>query len=213
MLVRRSTLSERIVILSNLLSLLLEALWSNNLLDTDTGLQWFFEACVEAGPERCGLYESSAEKVKARLEALFARLKVRPIAVSKHAATDLYSIGLPYGLVDYALVRWLVFRFLYTPYARLNVTANFASSLSFWLNEAEKGNGEPIWTAVKENQLQCRCSEPMPESNHVADAGIAILCGDGEKVEDTVEELEEHQARLAQESSFGELWTIRAVCV
>lgn len=171
----------------------------------------FYEECVEAGPDLCTLFELSADKVQARVDALFERLKVRPIAVSTDAKG---STGLDYGLVDYALVRRLVFAFLYTPYAPLAPTPNFASALSYWLSEAEKGNGQPLWNAVKgtQEQFKCRCPTPLPSTNPGLDPTLAILCGDGDKVEDSIDEIEAHQSRMAQDSSFAELWPWRVIC-
>lgn len=148
--------------------------------------------------------------MKARLDALFEKLKLRPIAVPTNATN---ANGLDYGLVDYALVRRLVFAFLYSPYGSDMPTV--ATSLSHWLAEAEQGNGAPLWAVMRmaQEQLRCQCSPLDPPPSSGLDATLAIICGDGEKVEDTVEEIEEHQARIAEDSSFAELWTMRAFCV
>ena len=60
---------------------LLLALWSQNLVDTEKGLGMFFEQCADAGPELCGLYESTSQKVEARYNALLDTLKRRQLAV------------------------------------------------------------------------------------------------------------------------------------
>ena len=171
-----------------------------------------FEACVEAGPDRCGLHEASAAQVKARFDALFAKLKRRPIAVSTNSTR---ATALDYGVVDYALVKWLVLVFLYSPYATTPGVAGLAGLLFNWLREAEEGDAAAIWAVMSALQgiSQCECPRGAPPTSEFQDAFHAISCGDGDRVEDTVEELEAHQARIMEDSFFGDLWTFRAVCV
>lgn len=109
-----------------------------------------------------------------------------------------------------------MFTFLYTPYGHpLANASNAATVLSYWLNEAEKGNGTPLWNAVKgdEKQFECQCPKSDRPPLPTIDPFYAILCGDGDKVEDSVADLEAHQARMAQDSSFAELWAFRVACV
>lgn len=194
---------------------LFEAKWSNNLVDADKILEEFFAGCVAAGPDRCALYDSTTKKVEARLNVLLESLKRRPLAVSldvdHRSSTD-------YGLVDYELVRRLLFDFIYNPYADASIMpgAHAAPLLASALHEAEKGNGWPLWDAYKSKDIsfhcQCPGSTSVPAQKGLEHT-LAILCGDGDEVKDSIEELEDFQARMAETSTFAELWTLRARCV
>ncbi|PSS36784.1 hypothetical protein PHLCEN_2v1415 [Hermanssonia centrifuga] len=188
------------------------ALWSNNLVDTDAVLDWFFESCAEAGPEACALHESSAEKIKSRLNSLYESLKYSPIPVSAKGSD---FTAADYGLVDYALVRKLIFGFLYAPYPGMRPGGVTPSALASALAAAENGNGLPLWDLQKNGteQFKCKCgggANPVPRTDG---ATVAIACGEGDVVEDSIEELQAHYEKMSQDSTFAELWTVHASCV
>lgn len=182
------------------------ALWSKNLVDTEAGLKLFFEGCVEAGPKLCGLYESTAEKVQARYENILTNLKRRPLAVPTIGQD---STAIDYGVIDYTLVKSLVFLFLYSPYARAPDASSVASHLSFRLSEVEKGEGLPLWNAIKYGLPRFECTRG-PHATLVPVATYVIACGDGKAVNDSVDELEEFFYEL--NSTFADVWPIRARC-
>lgn len=181
------------------------------MLDTDASLQDFANACVEAGPDVCALYKSDSSAVKARIDAVFANLKNRPLAVEGSGAPG--STPVDYGLVDYSVVRRLVFNFLYRPYSPgpLNATA-----LAGALAAAEGGDGGPFWELQKarENAFLCECTS-APKPPRVADGaevGLAVACGDGDVVGDSLEELQVHFDAVGKTSSFADMWTHRVRC-
>ncbi|KAI0702271.1 Alpha/Beta hydrolase protein [Cytidiella melzeri] len=188
-----------------------DTLWHKNLVDTDTGLSMFFEACVEAGPRQCGLYESSAYQVKSRYDSLMDNLLHRPVAVS--SINQWHSSALDYGIIDYSIVKAVIFRFLYSPYMLSPGMPSFASQLSFLLSEIEQGNGLPMWNVLKSGlpYFTCSCTPnaPKPTLRH-PDALWTYMCGDGEVVEDTAEEYAEYLAHL--NSSFADMWALRGHC-
>ena len=189
---------------------LLPALWSQNLVDTEKGLGMFFEQCADAGPELCGLYESTSQKVEARYNVLLDTLKRRPLAVFTNGED---STAQDYGVVDYSMVKSTIFMFLYNPYAGILGHPSAASRLSFLLNEVEKGNGLPLWNTLKLGlpHFQCKCGQDDPLAVLPTPATtITILCGDGKVVDKTIEELEDHQ--LGMNSTFADLWPWHARC-
>jgi hypothetical protein len=108
----------------------------------------FFEACVDAGPDACALHAAAASTIKARVANITAQLKSRPLpVVSDHS----------YGLVDYRLLRELLFHFLYAPYGV--APRPTAQSLSVALVAVEAGDGRPLWELVAGDQpnIVCPC--------------------------------------------------------
>ncbi|KAI0086450.1 TAP-like protein-domain-containing protein [Irpex rosettiformis] len=189
-------------------------LWSQNLVDTEKGLDMFFEECVAAGPDLCGLYESNAQKVKARFNGIIENLKRRPLAVP---ASDRDSTSLDYGVIDYAIVKNIVFLFLYNPYVNLlypgQSESSAASRLSFHLSEVEKGNGLSLWNVIKSGlpHFECHCGSESPESPLLTPlTTLSIMCGDGEAIRDTIDELEDHMYEM--NSTFADLWPWRVRC-
>ncbi len=175
-------------------------------------LDWFFESCAEAGPEVCALHENSAAKIKLRLNSLYESLKRNPIAVPAKGSD--FTAG-DYGLVDYALVRRLIFGFLYSPYPGVKEAGITPSALASALAAAETGNGVPLWDLQKNDaaQFKCECSSGAKTIPNTNGATAAIACGDGDAVEDSVEALQAHYEKMSQDSMFAELWTdTRARC-
>ena len=175
--------------------------------DTDKTLKWFTDACADAGPDECALYESSPAKVAARVENLFAKLKTRPIAVT----LPRNSTGVPdYGVVDYGLVRGLVFAFLFEPMGHGTMTAGTMARI---LASADHGDGLPAWNAQKDAlpQLKCECPS-APALPAMGDGSYAIACSDGDPVNDSLEELQERYEKMAKDSSFADMWGLRVAC-
>jgi hypothetical protein len=212
------------------------AQWSNNLRDTDAGLDMFYDACAASDPKTCALHESTGAAVKARTEAIFAQLKARPMAVlplrssvnSNSTADgfgadtdqDISDAGkLQYGIVDYASARHLVFQFLYKPYAAGQGVGNTnATSLAHALAAVEHGNGRPLFElaqALEGKEFRCECDKDKePETTAIdgRETTLAIACSDGDVVEDSVEELQKHYEGMAEMSSLAEFWGVRVQC-
>lgn len=165
---------------------------------------------MDAGKDDCALYQSDSKNVMERLNRLFESLKLRPIAVEDHAVG---STALDYGLVDYSLVRRLVFAFLYRPYSPGPLSA---TALAHAIAAADAGDGRPFWELQKtrEERFLCECAGTAKPTRVAsgAEMGLAVACSDGDAVEDSLDELRMHFEKLAQTSSFADMWTHRVRC-
>ncbi|EIN12406.1 hypothetical protein PUNSTDRAFT_130657 [Punctularia strigosozonata HHB-11173 SS5] len=182
--------------------IIVDALWSNNLRDTDKGLDIFYAAC--ANSTDCALHESTPYAVRSRVDAIFASLRRNPIPVSLNGSTD-------YGLVDYTLVRENVFWWLYSPYQKAPMSAPVLASA---LAALERGDGRPFWALHKpELKLECDCSPTKPAAALLSwESFYAIACGDGKPVDTDVEGLHAFYDEMAKDSSFAEVWEPRLDC-
>jgi pimeloyl-ACP methyl ester carboxylesterase len=184
-----------------------DTLWDKNLADTDTGLRMYFEACADAGPELCGIWEPTTAEVSARYDSILQNLKRRPLAVPSNSTT---SSDLDYGIVDYATVKSVVFAYLYSPYPQVpGKTASAASTLSFYLSEIEKGNGLPLWNVWKGTLPHFVCTCPPGAPGNVPatlspDALMTYMCGDGRVVDQSIEEMEQFLKGI--NSTFADVW-------
>jgi hypothetical protein len=167
----------------------------------------YFEACVDAGPELCGIWEPSAAEVKARYDSILDNLKHRPLAVRSNSTK---SSDLDYGIIEYMMVKQAVFAYLYSPYRQVpDQQASAASILSFHLSEIEKGNGLPFWNALKTTLPHLACSCPPDAPGNITesltrDALATYMCGDGRAIHESIGEMEEYLKGF--KSSFADLW-------
>lgn len=145
--------------------------------------------------------------MQARYENILNNLKRRPLAV---LTKDANSTASDYGVIDYATVKALVFRYLYSPYP--SVSNNPASNLSFRLSEVEKGDGFPLWKTLKpiRPQFQCDSKPQVALLDPSYTPTYAIACGDGEPVNDSIDELDGFYRGF--NSSFTDMWPTRARC-
>ena len=169
------------------------------------------DACVAAGPTSCPLYESTTEKVHARLTAIFDALKRRPLPVYNNIT------GKEYGLVDYKLARRALFTLLIAPYG---TTTKYPSVDRLRaLADVEKGDGLALARLAgivpADAPFSCSCpGEPRPPIADTPDATAAIVCADAEAArgEDTVEDLEEHFRKMSEGTEFADQWPFRTYC-
>lgn len=186
------------------------ALFSDNLLDADKVLDWFLRDCVAAGPEQCTFHSPSVPELKTRLLKLLDSLKARPLPVTTSPTP---ASPTEYGIVDYAFTMRALFAFLTSPSPSI-VNPVPATSLAAALLAAEQGDGIPLWNLYTFTLLQFEfnCDARSPLGSITNDGLAAILCTDGDPVEDTVEELQALFDRMAQYSMFSVIWTQRARC-
>lgn len=180
-------------------------LWSNNLRDTDAGLFQIYQACVDAGPSVCPIYETSVDEVNARVNSLLEKLKVHPISFYNS------STG-AYGTLDYSAAKGSIFTVLYNAHKA-------GARLTHAIADAEKGVGQPLYDlssrVVSSEALECDCPAsplPLPFSNS-AENTLAIACGDAGPTEATLEETREFYEEMGKSSTFAEMWWIRLGCV
>lgn len=171
----------------------------------------FFDACVQAGRRRCALHEPTARLVEVRLDRIFATLKKRPLAVPPLDSDRDDRLG--YGIVDYAAARQLVFRFMFSPYLGVGRASPTAAELASALAAVERGDGRPLWILQQPAQqtFRCDCSgdDEQPLTTPDDPSARAIACGEAGLYLDTVHELEAHYNRMAEGSSYADVWPNR----
>jgi hypothetical protein len=139
-------------------------------------------------------------------------LKKRPLAVP--AVNDTIGTSTDYGLVDYQAARRVVFQWLYKPYTA-------AHTVAAALAATEAGDGRPLWELSKSALLDyhCDCGSKRPDDGGPSvrsqvgrEKTLAIACSDGDVVEDSLDELQEHYEGMAKDSAFAEMWSMRLSC-
>ncbi|TCD64930.1 hypothetical protein EIP91_003427 [Steccherinum ochraceum] len=182
------------------------AQWSTNLLDTDAGLFGIYQACVDAGPLVCRIYEKTADEIHARVQKLLAQLRTTPVSFYNETSGA-------YGVVDYSLVTRVIFTTLYKPY-------NTGERLTSVLADLELGNAEPIFqiseTKIAQGYITDDCVCPSVPYETVAHIGrenmLSIACSDAPPVEDDLPTLKGYFEKMAELSMFAETWWPRIGC-
>ncbi|KAF9552230.1 hypothetical protein CPC08DRAFT_296555 [Agrocybe pediades] len=175
-----------------------EVLWTKNLLDVDEAMDSFFRGCHSAGPDKCDFWAPSANDIGKKLTNIYDNLKSRPIPVNTNKG---------YGLVDYAMVRELVFRSLYSPYASFKPLASALEAIS-------AGNGSLAFDMAFIPPNKCSCDPPDGSSHNVADAQNALVCNDGVDVPEDLASFEEYFESLSRDTVWSEIWaSVRLSCV
>jgi hypothetical protein len=169
----------------------------NSLRDTDKSLQVFFDQCAASSPLDCAFYSPTSSEIKARLDKLYLTVATEPIAVQT-------ATGYGYDYVDYSALRSTVFGMLYAPYL-------FAPLLAEALKELEQGNGTGIISLIRGNvsKLECKCGQPPKTVIPADEAGIAILCGDGQVMPEKspVALFAKYLMTVQNYSSFADVWS------
>lgn len=176
---------------------LIPALWDNNLLDTWKGYQLLFDACSASKPSECALHEDTPELVRARIDAILDNLKTRPLYL-RHS-----NDSSNFDTVDYASVKSVIFQSLYRPYLKFE-------NLTLALAALERGDGVPILKMQDETtHLACKCSssgkEGFADTENAEEAQMAIACGDGDIVKDTLEDVKRYHERTSEISEFADM--------
>jgi hypothetical protein len=165
--------------------------------DTDKVLEVFFSECASAGPEGCHFYAPTAHAVSQRLMALYESIRAQPVVV--HTTS--------YGIVDYSLLRRVIFTSLYLPYTLFPILAKALSDL-------EAGDGTTLFELVAHQNFECHCDEKSaPFYDNSFEAQTAIMCSDAQEVHDSPQELHTYYEDLVKVSSWAELLgSIRIRC-
>ncbi|CAK7237908.1 hypothetical protein SEUCBS140593_010195, partial [Sporothrix eucalyptigena] len=158
----------------------------NFLHDTDKVMQAFFDLCHRAGPDICAFYADSPAAIRARLDALFASLKVQPIVVpvDKDNGPEIPDI------ITYSRVRKMLSTTLYQPQRAFE---RFALTLL----ALESGDGRPFYeqTTAKQPFTTVCQAETIPPTVPLSgfdegtdDAFGAIMCSDSVPLPNTTAE-------------------------
>ncbi|KAJ7259812.1 Alpha/Beta hydrolase protein [Mycena rebaudengoi] len=157
------------------------------LTDTDKVLQSFFDGCVAAGPELCAFYKPTAAEIADRLTALTASIRAHPVPVVTPRG---------YGIVDYSLLRQTISTSFYVPYILFPPLAAGLAAL-------EQGDGSIIFSLLHQEPFTCG-SSTVPFHLNNGEAVYGVQCGDGPKVNDSIEALQSFFENAAQTSPFAE---------
>jgi len=179
------------------------ALWSNNFIDTDKTMFALCEACVEAGPEECLLYEQSTADVYARIMNIHGSLRSSP--------ASFYNQGSGvYDILDAGVLGQAIFTTLYNPHAAGAILLAALAAL-------EKGDSYPIWQMSTRRQLKQSLACTCPEQTVVPYLGlfhtVAIACSDAKPITDSVDELRTYLKELEKQSMLAAPYlTLRVGC-
>jgi len=167
-------------------------------------MEAFFKDCASAGPHGCAFHAPTPGAISQKLERILESLYEQPIPVQTEGS---------YGIVDYSMLKMLLFNSLYQPYALFPLLARALSDL-------EKGDATKVFGLATllqfpgTKQLHCSCDgSPNPFSDNGFEAQTAIICTDGEKIQNTLEDSQNHYEKLARQSKWAEIWAnIRIGC-
>lgn len=180
---------------------------TTNLVRTDAGLNAFYQACVEAGPVKCAIHESTAAQVSARVDSILNNLKRRPVPVFGNQTG---STG-TYGLVTYKIAQNVLLNFLHSPYPTLSPLIGTLNSTvaALGLKSLEEGDGSIIWQAANPSRVSIACNSttfPLPPIISNSDAANAIFCADQDPNHGSIEDLEAYFVRQRKVSRFADVW-------
>ncbi|CAI6091034.1 unnamed protein product, partial [Clonostachys chloroleuca] len=170
-------------------------LWSNNLLDADTGVDNFVTSCYAAGPDACVMYESSTDLIHSRLSSVIANLKENPVPVWNSSV-----VGMPV-LATYADLTNVLLLSLYFPLASFPKVAQIMVDL-------EQGHGESLIVSKK---ISFRSDCQAEAGFDGLQVSMMILCtdSDGRGRINSVEEYQEYVDHLQRQSKYiGNTWAI-----
>ncbi|KAJ7083181.1 TAP-like protein-domain-containing protein [Mycena belliarum] len=164
--------------------------WSNNLLDTDKVWTAFVDGCVAAGSDGCALFSPTAGEISEKVNKLYASLRERPIPVRTNVS---------FGLVDYSMMRRVIFSSLYSPYAAFPRLARALADLA-------AGNATALFKIGKARTFECACDESPYRFEPVGEAGIAVRCNDGKRISGAYEDIVDHYRKLGETSTWADMW-------
>ncbi|KAJ7123174.1 TAP-like protein-domain-containing protein [Mycena epipterygia] len=173
--------------------------WSNNLVDADKVWSSFVDGCVAAGPEGCAFFSPTAAEISDKMDKIYASVRARPIPV---------RTNISFCVVDYSMVRSVVFRSLYAPYARFPSLAQALADLSM-------GNGTALFKMFEKTPFECSCdSSEYPLDSIEREAGVAVRCNDGKRISGAYEDAVAHYQELSKTSTWADVWqAARMACV
>ncbi|KAL0064079.1 hypothetical protein AAF712_008938 [Marasmius tenuissimus] len=168
--------------------------WITSTKDSGKTLRWFFESCLEAGPESCAFHEDSVEAMESKLNDIYASVIKAPIPIQGSISN---------GIVDYNYVRGVLSNSLYRPFSAWPVFAKALQGL-------KERNATAIWSdseVIKEvPPFECDCDSSKYEFEHVPEGLMAYTCNDGDAVPPEFEAAQAHYEASADYSPFGSIF-------
>ncbi|KAI0661310.1 alpha/beta-hydrolase [Cubamyces menziesii] len=168
------------------------ALWDSNLADVDTVISSFFQFCHQAGPDKCPLYDSSPEKIRARYFNLLHAVEAEPVPVPSAE---------PPLLITRKVLQAQLFQATYKPLTAFSIVADTIHAL-------EQGNQIALAKLAPRivDPTECKCTVPKQwEAGN--EAWSAIACGDADPRPFDANAFAQHYLDLAKDSDFAApLW-------
>lgn len=171
-----------------------------SLVDTDAALDMFILSCFTAGPDLCAFYASDPVDIVQTLQDLYESLKRQPIRVPPSMESP------DYGIVDYGLLKEVIFSGLLSPFLLWPDLARALAAL-------KEGDGRPVLklrrfpgSKTSPGHFDKLC-KPRDESGYIPEAAYAISCNDGlGHLPKTFGDVEKRFEELANVSSFGSMF-------
>ncbi|KAI0665893.1 alpha/beta-hydrolase [Trametes maxima] len=171
------------------------ALWNSNLVFTDTAIDSFFHFCIQAGPDKCPLYETTASKIHERLFDVLQRVEQEPIPV---------PLSEPPLVITHKVLRVLIFQGAYSPIGSFPLIADTIRAI-------EDNNQTALATLARRitTPLECKCNEPPAMWRMDDETFSAIACGDGDEHPFDLDTYTAYYDALARDSALAApLWGI-----
>jgi len=161
-------------------------LWNSNLDSTDAVIASFYSFCHQAGPSSCPLYESTVDKIKARVS---------------HIIHDLTPFSVPFAsqgpaVATTVILENLLLSSIYTPVSLFPILADVLVAV--------ENNNQTILGQFVDNSVsyKCNCHDPSPWLRQTQESQ-AINCSDGDPVLDTPAEFEAYLENLSKKSALA----------
>ena len=187
-----------------------KALWLDNLVDTEKGLELFYYHCARVGFPTCALANehgaTTEESVKQRMINITESLYHNPLPILSTKRPD---------VVTYSTVKSITFGVLYSPIGGFDLLANILYGI-------EKGDLSDVaeqlqYLRFRHGQVYSRTIDDDDDDGFdiVGDAQTAIACGDGDsQTWMTKADFAEHLKNITEISPISEMWaTLRLKCI
>lgn len=168
---------------------------TNFIADADKIMEAFYTSCHKAGPDKCAFYVESPAAIQRRLQDLLGGLKMSPILVTAVEQPGLYMPE----LVTYSKVQRLISRTFYKPHFKFEELAKVFAAL-------EDGDALAflsMWGDIESLPGPaglCLLNDTSPyvpmDVDYWDDAFSAIMCADGEPLDETPAELEKYADKI-----------------
>ncbi|EJC97829.1 uncharacterized protein FOMMEDRAFT_149336 [Fomitiporia mediterranea MF3/22] len=160
--------------------------WTGMLLDTTKAYTTILDACVQAGPSLCPIFENTTAQVHSRIENLVNKLRAEPVLLFNTSAVNS-------AIIDYATVRNQILGALYSPYvdgalltealalleqgnASLIITDSFGSAASQFLeDECPAQTGQPFVASLSEILSTIMCGDIVTDDVQTIDYARSAL--------------------------------------
>jgi hypothetical protein len=157
------------------LTLVLLGNFSSSVLDTEQALTNIYEACFEAGPSACAIFENSTDLIRERVTNLTDSIHKAPLPLYNNSD----PANIQFSTVDYSLVTQFIGQAVYSPYS---LAPTFAEAIV----EMEQGNGTTVFETTPGSGVDsgtadlfsCSSSFSQPFSTGFLEITAAIGCGD-----------------------------------